>query len=254
MDAQTVETLCKLNDAFYRRHCDSFSQTRNSPWPGWKRCLEAAGWTSNPPARASVFDLACGNLRFEAFLADRLPHTDFVFHAVDNCDELVEDGRADIHAVFQDVDVMEVLREGRALSDEFQAPPCDFACAFGFLHHVPTARYRESVLRALLDQTKPGGICALSFWQFLNNPAMAEKARNVHARAWRELHLPPLERGDFLIGWKGIPGEYRYCHSFSDEEIDDLAAAVADSAVVVARFNDDGRTGNLNAYVVLRRV
>ncbi|WP_281624914.1 hypothetical protein [Senegalimassilia anaerobia] len=47
-------------------------------------------------------------------------------------------------------------------------------------------------------------------------------------------------------------GLYRYCHHFDEPEIERLLAMVADSADLVSRFEADGKTGNLNEYVVLR--
>jgi hypothetical protein len=46
---------------------------------------------------------------------------------------------------------------------------------------------------------------------------------------------------------------YRYCHSFSDAEIDHLAASVAPEATVLSRFTSDGRTNALNTYLVPRK-
>ena len=74
----------------------------------------------------------------------------------------------------------------------------------------------------------------------------------THAQALDELRLPTLDQGDFILGWKNKPNAYRYCHHFAEEEIDALAASVADRADVAARFLADGRTGDMNSYLVLR--
>lgn len=58
--------------------------------------------------------------------------------------------------------------------------------------------------------------------------------------------------GDFVLGWQNVPGAYRYCHSFSDIELDQLVVACGDAAEEVVRFTADGRTGEMNAYVVLQ--
>lgn len=64
--------LCALTGEFYRANAESFSQTRQSPWQGWVRLLEVVEAASGQePLR--VLDLACGNLRFERYLADALP-------------------------------------------------------------------------------------------------------------------------------------------------------------------------------------
>ncbi|MDO5024875.1 MAG: class I SAM-dependent methyltransferase, partial [Slackia piriformis] len=117
MDTKTAEILCKTTADFYRAQAASFSATRTAPWHGWVRCVDVmaealgvAGRGVPSDARAqfsavedsgcegavltgcatfSVFDLACGNLRFERFLEEALPDASLRIYAVDSCDELV---------------------------------------------------------------------------------------------------------------------------------------------------------------------
>lgn len=277
MNAETITALCQINTDFYRSQCASFSETRNHPWPGWKRCLDVLEadcpdeWHADRE-ELSVLDVACGNLRFETFLASAYPHAEITAYAVDNCDNLVPtqagvltglptgapaESQAKVH--YQSLDVMGALRKGAhgegvlPLAEEIAAPACDLTVSFGFMHHVPSAQHREKVLAGLVEKTRAGGYVAVSFWQFLNNESMAAKAQAVHEQAKAELALPELEEGDYLLGWKNVPGAYRYCHHFSEEEIEQLAASAADKAQVVSRFHADGRTGDLNSYLVLRR-
>lgn len=250
MNDQTAKILCKLNNDFYRSQSASFSATRQSPWTGWGECtrlLREANFAAG--ASVAVFDLACGNLRFEAFLAEEFPDTDLSFYAVDNCDDLVASNQT-VH--YQNLDVLGVLNKARSLTASFEAPTCDLSVSFGFMHHIPQPQDRLAVLQALIEQTAQGGHVIVSFWQFMNNEALAKKAHATHQQALVELDLPPLSGGDYLLGWKDVPGRYRYCHSFSEPEIDDLAQAVANEATPVARFKADGRTSDLNTYLVLK--
>jgi len=251
MDSDTVDRLRKLNNDFYREQSASFAGTRQAPWQGWEQCLailqEATDWSQH--RSLSVFDLACGNLRFEAFLASALPGTDFSFYAVDSCDELLPSAPA---VNYQHLDVLDALGSARPLNDQFTAPACDLSVAFGFLHHVPLPQQRAQILAALIDQTHPGGFVIVSLWQFLNDPTRLEKAQLTHARALEELGLPELDSGDYLLGWKDTSGAYRYCHSFSDAEIDQLIATTAPRATLTSRFNADGRTGDLNTYLIFQ--
>ena len=232
----------------------------------------------------SVLDLACGNLRFEAFLAKELADTDLAFHTADDCDALVKgapwrpdpaDGAAlgnraagSIRWHHQSFDVLAALdAEGRsdgaaldaetpgggpALAEALQTPRCDLAVSFGFLHHIPLPRWREEVLAMLAAKVRPGGFVIVSLWRFLENPLLARKAEATHEHALAELGLPPLDAGDRLLGWRDEPGAYRYCHSFTDGEIDALAASVGHAVTEVARFRADGRDGALNSYLVLQ--
>lgn len=42
MRNETIRALIELNNRFYSEHAASFSSTRQAPWPGWTRMLEAA--------------------------------------------------------------------------------------------------------------------------------------------------------------------------------------------------------------------
>lgn len=294
LSIEIAQTLCAINSDFYRRQSDSFSATRQAPWNGWKRCLgmiREACWGADDVASGeglvegvdggphlSVLDVACGNLRFEEFLASALPETAFDFYAVDNCDDLASNGLAEFDrlpandfmeqsdgrltadpvaesrtsAHYQSLDIVGVLLEGSQLGEALEAPACDLAVSFGFMHHVPLREQREDVLTALVRKTRPGGLVIVSFWQFMGNAALAARARATHARALEELGLPELDEGDYLLGWKNVPGAYRYCHSFPDAEIDQLVESVVGEAELVARFKADGKTDDLNAYAVLK--
>ncbi|WP_303861742.1 class I SAM-dependent methyltransferase [Senegalimassilia anaerobia] len=250
--------LCALTGEFYRANAESFSQTRQSPWQGWVRLLEVMDARAAERELLCVLDLACGNLRFERYLADALPGRVLSGYAVDNCDPLVEAGeRNESDALsrmsFQNLDAIERLSAG-CLREALEAPDasCDLAVSFGFMHHVPLERWRVELLRALVAKVRSGGFVAVSFWRFLNSDKLAGKAKETTSRARAELGIPELPPNDYLLGWQDTQGLYRYCHHFDEPEIERLLAMMADSADLVSRFEADGRTGNLNEYVVLR--
>ena len=263
MDAATIKTLIELNNTFYRKNGASFSKTRERAWDGWQKVLDTivnngldnllvGDWHHN------VFDLACGNMRFEAFLNRVAPENSFTFYAVDNCDEFTKHVHAPepFYVYYQHLDILDALQQNLALSDLIEAPAmADLSVSFGFMHHVPTQTCRRQVLHALIEQTRPGGYVAVSFWQFAKNEAMREKAEATTTEVLtRVTGLEPatLDANDYLLGWQNKPAAYRYCHSFSETEIDELVTAVSGTATVIDRFTADGRTGNLNAYLVLQ--
>ena len=307
MTRTTMRALCQLNTEFYERNAASFSQTRTAPWEGWRRCMAACGFDDSDGAALgqsmdtqiadSVLDIACGNLRFEMFLANAYPHIDWSFFAVDNCEPLVASGQEDIakKVHFTCEDIVSNLLEGLPAAEPANIPalaaatPFDLVVSFGFLHHIPSFDLRRQFLLEALSQVKPGGYLVVSFWQFLNDPAKRAKIEQTHVEALaffagcaetrtndREALdrgvgssssdnpnpsclKPPaffagsLEPNDYFLGWKNEPGNYRYCHHFSNEEIDRIIAALAPHATVVESFSADGKPGNLNRYVVFKR-
>ena len=292
MNTDDARYLAALNERFYRLHADSFSDTRQAPWQGWIRAcdrvvpavreaigraghgeafdevgitgrdeafegVERIGDGSSPTVR--VLDAACGNLRFERFLAARYPHVPFAFDAVDSCVELARlgsDGFPGGDVRFEERDLI-----GMLLEDPISPFSCedayDLAVCFGFMHHAPGFENRLRLLEAMMRATRPEGFTVATFWQFTNDPARAAKSRRDHARLARYLERPiAFEPGDFLLGWQDDEAAVRYCHEADDEEIDRLVAALGrrmPDTLVVDRFKSDGRTDDLNAYVVLQR-
>lgn len=276
MDATDIRALIELNNTFYAKHAASFSATRTRSWDGWRRLadlLEDAGWrkggadgraTGRPDATGAhrdILDLACGNLRFEAFLAQAFAGERIAAHAVDSCPALAQgalDGLAgSLELDYRCVDVLDALLadpEGGAGLEG--VPPCGLAVCFGFMHHVPGSALRRALMAALCGRVAPGGIVALSFWQYLRDPRLARRA--AAAGALREedpaLAALQLEAGDGFLGWQDDPSPLRYCHSFTEEEVDGLAASAADLGFEEAgRWSADGPAGDLNRYLALRR-
>ena len=263
MDRTTARAMSEQTSAFYRRVSTSFSATRQNPWAGWERLCDLLYPEGMDSLR--ILDLACGNLRFERFLANRMrkasaesvrhvePHKDaqakrssqdtprLDVWAYDNCDALVAEGLEQLdldvraHIRYHSYDLATLSSARDAAID---APLCDLSVSMAFLHHLPLPEQRRHVLGALLEHTRPGGHVAVSLWQFAKDPRIIAKA---HA-----LESP----GDYLLGWQEEEGVRRYCHSFSDDEVDELATTTAARAREVARYWSDGRRGDLNCYLV----
>ncbi|HAM16387.1 MAG TPA: hypothetical protein DCP91_11160 [Eggerthellaceae bacterium] len=281
MDAYTAHMLNGLTASFYAEHASSFSATRDHPWPGWERA-----WTNALRACGtvcSVLDVAGGNLRFRAFCRERGLASAARYHAVDSCRALLpgseepvpqgepvqlgqqgEPGLSNASSgsgepcqpneqtafAFHEADVTSALLQGRDPLRDLAIAPCDLVACFGFAHHVPGARARTALLESLLGACRPGGAVVVSFWQFDCDDRFARKAQRETQAALAALECNlHLDEGDYLLGWKNQPGAHRYCHSFSDEELDALADHVAGRAVLLDRYRADGRTGTMNSYL-----
>jgi len=240
ISASTAEQLSYVTSEFYSQQTQSFSATRQMPWQGWQQCLDAMPQLLSGE-KPSVLDVGCGNLRFARFLCDEAGIVPAKYFAVDNCKPLVESGEADTHVselAFIELDVIKSLLDN-TLSSRLIVPSCDLVVAFGFLHHVPGAKKRTELLCTLLEKTKPGGFVCVSFWQFMNSQKLAAKAQETTAQG--------LRAQDKANTW-------RYCHHFSQEELDELLASLGPDVHVCAQFSADGKDNNLNRYVILQRV
>lgn len=257
MDQQTARELIALNNAFYRTHAASFSATRQAGWSGWQRVIDTLQQSGALSDGALLLDLACGNLRFERCLEQSGSARNLVVYAADSCPQLIaptEPGAMRCTVRYREADILKELLAGR---DPLEGiPPCDCAVCFGFMHHVPGDALKRAVLETMIDHTRPGGMIALSLWQFMDDDRLAAKAAHADATAasTHGLDRSRLDAGDHFLGWQDDPTALRYCHHFSETEVDELSAfARTAGAHEVARFSDDGRSRSLNRYLILER-
>lgn len=248
MDDMT-RTIARSTNRFYADHAASFASTRQRPWQGWVRLLPHL--LTLPPS-FTVLDAACGNLRFEHFLAERGLHPS-VAYAVDAChDLLASPAPGTLRTERIPADLIELLEDEHSFSS-IGVPPCDLTACFGFMHHLPHAHLRERMIETLLASTKPGGLCILSLWQFGKDARIAEKAQRLTGAAERTLGITLDGTADRFLGWQEAEGAFRFCHDFSDAECSDLARfAEGRGAHMLDSFSADGKTGDLNRYLVLQ--
>ena len=271
MEEKAIRELNALTKRFYGRFGESFSGTRQAPWPGWEHLAgmpELIRLTAQD-RRIRVLDVGCGNCRFERFLMERFPEARWEFLLVDSAPEpavtaakALGEAPGNQQVRFAESDLVEGLLAGVPLP--FPGAGADLTVAFGLMQHIPSDALRLQALEALMAATRPEGLVAITFWQFLDDPALAAKARSCTAEAAPLLAAAgigaaSLGEDDCILGWQDAPfdqGAMRYCHHFGDNDIDRLverATAAVPSARVIARWRADGRTGALNTYVVIER-
>lgn len=256
MQEATARELARLTSAFYAQVSDSFSATRQAPWPGWETVLDLARRRMGMPRQLRVVDVACGNLRFERHLAGELAKDDIRLQvcAYDSCDDLVlAEPVEGAQVSYRHLDLAEALFAGEDLAAQFARDQGQLVVCFGFMHHLALPEHRARLLEALVAAAAPGGLVAVSFWQLSRSDRLLAKAQATTAKMLPVLGIGPLDEGDYLLGWQRRTDVLRYCHDFSEAQIDELVASVAPVAREVARFSADGATGNLNRYVVLER-
>ena len=247
MDSASIAFLRDLNNRFYAACADSFSATRAMPWQGWRRCVALA--PQSRPLR--VLDVACGNMRFERFLESELgENAPLDLYAIDDCDSLVPSRE---RVAFQNLDIVDALEKG-SLARLIDAPDCDFVGCFGFFHHVPGFDCRANLMRALIDKTALGGVVCASFWRFMDDERLAARA-TCDLSSFGLCGEVSLEENDYFLGWQHEPGLARYCHHFTEEETQSLVRIACEGgrAEVADEFLGDGKSGELNRYVVLRK-
>ena len=242
MDTRSAEILNDMNCRFYAEHAESFSSTRQRPWDGWRRVLEHI----DAPDR--MLDLGSGNMRFQRYVDDHYAGKHITHYCIDSCDGLAAPS---LNIAYQHLDVVSCLLSGRNIASVVEAPDCDVVTTFGFMHHIPGFDMRCTLFQALVEKTVPGGIIAISFWQFARDAKMRSKAEKTTGEAQESINVH-LDENDYLIGWNGLPDVYRYCHSFDDEEITRMLESAKNKLKLIDCFSSDGKNNAMNKYVVLR--
>ncbi|MCH7599288.1 MAG: class I SAM-dependent methyltransferase [Myxococcales bacterium] len=249
MNAKTRQSLIDLNRLFYAGLAEEFSESRHYSWPGWSRALSHLKPPDDHPI--SVLDVGCGNGRLVSFLEKDLGSA-YHYLGLDSSPALLSHALACHaslpHVKFED---LEILDPAVRLAPE--GLRFDLIALFGVLHHVPSEGSRRELMQRLVARLRPGGLLIVTAWQF--GAFERFRARIIpweeyNARARDPIDESELEVGDHLLRW-GESSLPRYCHFAPPDELRELSTL--ESAEWVDEFSADGKTGDLNRYLVLRR-
>ena len=270
MNTATQAALRRINRDFYSRHAADFDRTRHpGGWPGWRRVVETAALASDSPLH--VLDLGCGNGRFALFLErnpDLRGHRPFSYLGIDLSAELIAHAQTATagldHIGFQVDDIEEC---------PLDEATCDLVVLFGVLHHLPGFDTRRRTLERAAAAVAPGGLLALTCWQFADDPRFENRLLDWASEAG--VDPAELEPGDHLLRWGPAEGRRqsrrrsssrlrrqrvgrpahpvrRYCHHTDEAELNRLVAGL--SHVEAGRYRSDGPGGRQNLYSLQRAV
>jgi SAM-dependent methyltransferase len=230
MDAETIRRLNAINRTFYETVADEFDATRGEAWPGWERLLPLL----RPPF--SVLDVGCGNGRFGIFLARHFDEK-FRYHGMDSNPTLLERARQSLTHVDAQLEARDIVEQ------PLEAGNYDLVALFGMLHHVPGAERRQSLVKTLAKCVAPDGLLIFTCWRFYEYPRFRERIVPMPN------DLKP-EPGDYLLDWRRGSTALRYCHHVDDHELKRLIDATRLRPIL--QYRADGRSGDMNLYVVLK--
>jgi 2-polyprenyl-3-methyl-5-hydroxy-6-metoxy-1,4-benzoquinol methylase len=249
MPPATQARLLSLNREFYRLVAGEFDRTRQGLPQGMLDLADRLA-ASLPPAASRplrVLDAGCGNGRFARALAEvGLSCTYTGIDADAHLLHLAGEQTADlpgVNAGFAAIDLAEPHWTARLPQRE----PYDAVVCLAVLHHFPGFTLRQRLVRDLRSLLSPGGILALSTWQFLSSERLAEKQVE-----WSQIGVDPaeVEEGDALLPWNQGVHALRYVHQLDLDEVRTLAA---DAGLrLLDTFRADGKEGNLNLFALLR--
>lgn len=239
------QQLLDLNRRFYATVADEFDRTRQGLPEGMLTLAEMLH--TRLPASANILDAGCGNGRFARALAQQ--NVTGAYRGLDADARLLDLAAAqtaDLSGLTCRFATVDLARpDWPRVADD---APYDAVVTLAVLHHFPGYALRRRILRELADLLAPGGVLALSTWQFLSVSRFVD--RGV---AWETigLHEGDVEPGDALLTWNQGAQAVRYVHNLDLSEVERLAADCG--LRVVESFRADGKEGNLNLFVTLVR-
>ncbi len=248
MNAKTREQLIAINRRFYSEVAGDFDATRSHSWPGWSRAIGHAAPLPGQPLR--VLDVGCGNGRLVDTIAEYRGDA-FEYLGIDFSQALLDRARTRYAGRAQiTFEACDVLAPGAGLPQ--RDPGFDLIALFGVLHHVPGAATRRALLQQLLDRLRPGGILAVTAWQFGDRKRFRARMVPVdtyNSQAGEPIDPAQLESGDHLLRFANAAA-LRYCNHCSEADLRTLFAEM--SVQWLDHYAADGKTGDLNAYAVVR--
>ncbi len=242
MDKFTIHKIIDLNNQFYQKVGKDFDTTRQYYWYGWEKVGKILKTEFIKPI--SVLDLACGNGRFGDFLIEKkIDVSKYV--GMDASKILLSKARESI------VDPRYKFLEKDLLSDDFSiSEKFDLITMFGFIHHLPSEKFRLEFLQKCVDSLNSGGILVVTFWSKFNR--RGSKQFEELSPLAQEIY-PHFEKGDYFFGWDNLPEVERYCHLFENEEVAELAKKL-NGVEVIDQYRSDGKRTPDNIYLVLRKI
>lgn len=251
MRPEVVERLLSINREFYQSFAEPFRATRGRLQPGVMRALETV------PLEANMLDLGCAH----GLLAGEMSGRDFtgIYLGLDSSPmllELVPDHLHPPRYQFALADLSKddwpetahtVLDQGSASEqgESESSNPFDWAFAFAVLHHLPSADLRSSTAAAIGSLLRSGGRVAVSVWDFLASPRLADRVVPWDAVG---LSKKDVDDGDYLVDWREGGSGVRYVHHFMQAELSELAE---DGGFrVIDDYRSDGENSQLGLYQI----
>jgi tRNA (uracil-5-)-methyltransferase TRM9 len=225
----------------YSTHAQEFSNSRQSPWEGWRHLLKYLNFNN----QNRILDLGCGNGRFLKYLIkSEVGILEYV--GIDNSSELLKmtDEFMDkaksskTKSSYQLLNLdFEDLTWGTKVKGEY-----DFIGAFGITHHLKTPQSRKKFFETINYLLKPEGYLAVTFWEFLKLERYTKKIKPV---------LVLNSQNDFEMTF-GKDGATRFCHYYNPLEIIELTHALP--LKLMEEYFNDGAENNQNHYMVYKKI
>lgn len=216
MIKKDILEINELNSKFYSLHTESFDRSREFYWEGFNDTLAYI------KENTKILDLGCGNARFYRFLKEKELKIDYL--GIDNNPKFIEKNKEIYNeAKFEKLDVITEIEE---INETF-----NLVIIFGVTHHLPSKEYRKVWFEKISKLVEKDGFLVISFWNFDKD----KEDKRFQTEFYNK------EEGDYFLGWKKDFSEHRYCHIYSEEEINEIKEIFKEFSVVRDFNKEDNR-------------
>lgn len=232
-----IGLFASKNRDFYNAHALSWDQSRQSKWDGWLHVAEKLLMSTN--TSISVLDLGCGNGRFLSFL--RSIQQDFIYAGADISRSLLAIARKEYpENIFQELDITDLNELHNFL--QHQGKKYSLITLLAIAHHIPDPQHLAKILKTTDKFVEPGGAIVISFWQFISEPRIQKKLKEIDATSQL-----------YELDWKNDWNNSRRLKLYSKNEIAELAVALQEMNYNIDSFEADGKSGKLNYYLLAEK-
>ncbi len=255
MKKSTLKKLSETNYNFYQTAGMFWNPSENYFWQGWSKLLPHIRnlELKIKSEKLKVLDLGCGNGRFANFLKQHFVNTEIEYTGLDSSDFLLTQAEAKKQQNFAKFEILKTDFLFDNWPEQVKDEEFDLVVAFGLLHHIPGYQNRLKILENARNLLDKNGLLILTTWQYLDVERLRKRVVSAEKRIQilNKLGIQgsELETGDNFLNWVKLVESIRFSHYFSPEELQKLLLDLKMN--LIEKYQDDGRTGNVNGYFVL---
>ena len=252
MKSSTINKLNLLNFRFYDKVGMEFDQSRQQFWKGWEQALPELAKVLNSSQTVKILDLACGNARFGRFIDEHFSDKPIEYLGVDVQPVLLSLSEKSLKTTnltfnLKEVDIIQSLLDDTLINqieDKF-----DLIMVFGLLHHIPSEDLRKKFMNKIGLLLNKNGLAVVTSWQFGKMKRFTDRYIDPTSLG---IDSNELEANDYILDWNRGEVAYRYSHFADEVELRSLASGFTNTKIIKTYYAD-GRTDNLNCYIILKK-